>query len=161
MNYSLKISVFKPGFFSLLLNLTAFLLSWQKFFGKESPSIFIIDFYETDSGYSPVRAFLDELDSKKDTVKDARIQFVQVSRYIDLLSVHGTTGLSTDIAKHIEDEIWELRPGKNRVFFFYYRHGTYVLLHHYVKKTDKTPPREIERAKSEMNDHIRQKEKKR
>ena len=129
-------------------------------FGKERSSIFIVDFYETDSGYSPVRAFLDKLENKKETVKDARIQFEQASRYIDLLKENGTAGLSTDIAKHVEDEIWELRPGKNRVFFFYYRHGTYVLLHHCVKKTEKTPRREIERAKSEMNDHIRQKEKK-
>lgn len=93
-------------------------------------------------------------------MKDARIQYEQASRYIDLLKENGTAGLSTDIAKQIEDEIWELRPGKNRVFFFYYRHGTYVLLHHYVKKTNKTPRREIERAKSEMSDHIRQKERK-
>ena len=131
----------------------------MKILGKERSSIFIVDFYETGSGYSPVRAFLDELDSKKDTVKDARIQFVQVSRYIDLLREHGTASLSTDIIKHIEDEIWELRPGKNRVFFFFYSHETYVLLHHYVKKSGKTPRKEIERAKSEMNDHIRQKEK--
>lgn len=54
----------------------------------------------------------------------------QVSRCIDLLKENGTAGLSTDTAKQIEDEIWELRPGKNRVFFFYHRHGTYVLLHH-------------------------------
>lgn len=93
-------------------------------------------------------------------MKDARIQYEQVSRCIDLLKENGTAGLSTDTAKQIEDEIWELRPGKNRVFFFYHRHGTYVLLHHYVKKTNKTPRREIERARSEMSDHIRQKEQK-
>ena len=35
----------------------------------------------------------------------------------------------------------------------------YVLLHHFRKKTEKTPKREIERAKAEMEDYILRKEK--
>lgn len=54
--------------------------------------------------------------------------------------------------KHIEDEIWELRPGKNRVLYFFYKNNKYILLHHFVKKTQKTPRREIEKAKKEMKD---------
>lgn len=30
--------------------------------------------------------------------------------------------------------------------------GSFVLLHHFVKKTQKTPRREIEKAKSELKD---------
>jgi phage-related protein len=40
--------------------------------------------------------------------------------------------------------------------FFYYN-GTYVLLHHYRKKSQKTPQKEINRAKSEMKDYISRK----
>ena len=49
-----------------------------------------------------------------------------------------------NIMKHIEDDIWELRPGDNRVFdFFYDEDGKFVLLHQFKKKTQKTPKREI------------------
>lgn len=99
-----------------------------------------------------MREFLEELRLKKDTSKDARVQYNQAIKSIRELENNGTN-VPVDIAKHIEDEIWELRPGKNRVFFFYYEHGTYVLLHQYVKKTQKTPRREINRAKFEMNDY--------
>lgn len=54
----------------------------------------------------------------------------------------------------------ELRPGGNRVFFFYFDHGTYVLLHHFQKKSQKTPRREILKAKSEMKDYISREERK-
>ena len=56
-----------------------------------------------------------------------------------------------------KDDIWELRPGNNRVLFFYHKDDTYVLLHHFRTKTQKTPPREIERAKSERDDWISRK----
>ena len=73
--------------------------------------------------------------------------------YIELLSKNGNN-LPDDVIKHIEDEIWELRPGKNRVLYFFYKDNKYVLLHHFVKKTQKTPKREIERAKREMVEYI-------
>ena len=89
-----------------------------------------IIFYESEDGSSDVRDFLDHLREKAATVKDARIQFNQIARYIQLLQDNGTN-LPTEIVKHLEDGIWELRPGFNRVFFFYHRNDTYVLLHHF------------------------------
>ncbi|MCR4648364.1 MAG: type II toxin-antitoxin system RelE/ParE family toxin [Lachnospiraceae bacterium] len=118
-----------------------------------------VDFYETINGISDIKDFLEELRSKISTNKDARIQYGQISRYIELLQLHGTN-LPVEIIKHIEGDIWELRPGFNRVFFFYFDHEQYVLLHHYRKKTDKTPRREINRAKEEMKDYILRKGKK-
>ena len=115
-----------------------------------------IDFYETIDGFSDIREFLDSLRAKAGTVKDARIQFGQAARYIQLLQDNGTN-LPVEVAKHIEDEIWELRPGNNRIFFFFYCNGTYVLLHHYRKKSQKTPPQEIVRANAEMKDYISRK----
>lgn len=112
-----------------------------------------IIFYETADGVSDIRDFLDSLLEKAGSVKDARIQFSQMTRYIQLLQNNGTN-LPTDIVKHIEDEIWELRPGNNRVFFFYHRDDTYVLLHHYRKQSQKAPRREVIRARREMNDYI-------
>ena len=95
-----------------------------------------IDIYETTDGYSDIRDFLETLRVKAGTVKDARIQYGQAARYIELLQENGTN-LPVEIAKHIENEIWELRPGNNRIFFFFYCNGTYVLLHHYRKKNTK------------------------
>ena len=58
---------------------------------------------------------------------------------------------------NIEDDIWELRPGNNRIFYFYFKNDTFVLLHQFRKKTQKTPQREIETAKSERDDWISRK----
>ena len=51
-------------------------------------------------------------------------------------------------------DIWELRPGNNRVLFFYHKDDTYVLLHLFRKRTQKTPRSEIEKAKRERNDWL-------
>lgn len=116
-----------------------------------------IDFYETTDGYSDILELLDTLKEKAATSKDARIQYKQIARYIELLQENGTN-LPIQITKHLQGDIWELRPGKNRVLYFFYTNDTYVLLHHFPKKTQKTPPREIDRAISEMKDYISRKE---
>ena len=118
--------------------------------------MFKIEFYETTDGFSDIREFLETLRKKAASSKDARIQYGQAARYIQLLQENGTN-LPIEIVKHLEDEIWELRPVNNRVLFFYFDNGTYVLLHHYRKKTQKTPEREIKQAKYEMKDYIFQK----
>jgi phage-related protein len=51
-----------------------------------------------------------------------------------------------EIAIHIVEDIWELRPDKNRVMFFQFKDGSLVLLNHFRKETQKTPTREIKKA---------------
>lgn len=116
-----------------------------------------IEFYENKRGESAVWDFLEALREKSQSSKDARIQYNQIIFYIDLLAKNGTN-LPVNITKHLEEDIWELRPGNNRVFYFYYDESQYVLLHHFRKKSQKTPKREITRAKAERDDYIRQKE---
>ena len=116
-----------------------------------------IEFYRTKQGFSDVETFLDSLLLRSAKNKDARIQYKQVVQYIQFLADHGTR-LGENITKHLDEDIWELRPGNNRVLFFYFRDNTFVLLHHFRKKTQKTPPREIEKAKNERNDWLRRKE---
>lgn len=48
--------------------------------------------------------------------------------------------------------IWELRPGSNRVLFVAWFEGKFVLLHAFPKKTQKTPKREIDQAIREVID---------
>ncbi|MCR4609760.1 MAG: type II toxin-antitoxin system RelE/ParE family toxin [Eubacterium sp.] len=116
-----------------------------------------IDFY-IKNDISQVLEFIDNLRQRKDKDKDARVQYTQISSYIQLLADNGTSGLPENIVKHLEDGIWELRPGKNRVFLFFYNHeNKYVLLHQFRKKSQKTPAREIKKAKIERLDYLQQK----
>lgn len=113
--------------------------------------MFNIDFYRTVDGKSDIEDFLEDLLSRAITNKDARIQHKQVSQYIQFLEDYGTR-LGENVTKHLDEDIWELRPGNNRVLFFYFENNTFVLLHHFRKKTQKTPRREIEKAKAERDD---------
>ena len=112
-----------------------------------------IEFYEDSNGRSELWEFLESLRVKAATNKDARIQYKQISLYIQLLEDNGTR-LNENITKHLDDDIWELRPGNNRVLYFYFKNDTFVLLHQFRKKTQKTPKREIERAKAERDDYL-------
>lgn len=47
-----------------------------------------------------------------------------------------------------------MRPIRNRILFFAYDGSQFILLSHYIKKTQKTPIGEIEKAKSLMHDYI-------
>lgn len=76
-----------------------------------------IEFYETEDGKCPIWDFLEALRLKAPTNKDARIQHKQASLYIELLQQNGTH-MNAEITKHLDDDIWELRPGNNRVFYF-------------------------------------------
>ena len=60
--------------------------------------------------------------------------------------------LVNPILNNLEDEIWELGPLRDRILFVAWIDGSFVLLHHFVKKTQKTPRREIEKAKRELKD---------
>ena len=119
--------------------------------------MYTVEFYENSSGESEIWEFLEEIRHRSKTSKDSRIQYKQISLYIQLLQEHGTR-LPENVTKHIEDGIWELRPGNNRVFYFFYKNDTFVLLHSFRKKTQKTPRREIDRAKAERKDYLAGKE---
>ena len=112
-----------------------------------------IEFYENSDGKSELWDFLEDLRRKAATSKDARIQLKQISLYIELLQENGTR-LPENITKSLKDDIWELRPGNNRVFYFYHKNETYVLLHHFRKKSQKTPKKELDKAINEKNDWL-------
>ena len=117
---------------------------------------YTIEFYETANGKSEIWDFLEKLRLKSKTSKDARIQYKQILLYIQLLQDNGTI-LSENITKHIEESIWELRPGNNRIFYFLYNKNKFILLHSFRKKTQTTPQREITKAKAERDDYLKRK----
>lgn len=73
--------------------------------------------------------------------------------YLDTLAQYGTR-IGQPVVKHIEGSIWELRPLKNRIFFFYWKDNKFVLLHNFIKKTQKTPPKELEQARLKLKDFL-------
>ena len=119
--------------------------------------MYTVEFYETQDGECQVWDFLEGLRIKAASNKDARIQHKQASLYIELLQQNGTH-MNENITKHLEDGIWELRPGNNRVFYFFFQDDIFVLLHQFRKKSQKTPKREIEIAKRERDDYLSIKE---
>lgn len=119
--------------------------------------MYTIEFYETADGKSELWDFLETLRLKSVSDKDSRIQYKQIILYIQLLQDNGTR-LNENITKYLGDNIWELRPGNNRVFYFFFENDTFVLLHHFRKKSQKTPKRELEKAKAERDDYLSRKE---
>ena len=110
-----------------------------------------IIFYEDRDGYSQLIEYIEELKSRTD--KDSRIKLNKINEYIFMLAESGTL-LPANIAKHLDGEIWELRPIRDRILFAGVFGDSFVLLHSFVKKTQKTPKREIEQAQRELDDFI-------
>lgn len=109
-----------------------------------------IYFYRDKNGKEPVAEYIKELAQKKD--KDSRINLNKIRDYIQTLSEYGTRA-GEPYVKHLDGDIWELRPLRNRILFFGYDGERFILLSHFIKKTQKTPPREIEKAKRLMKDY--------
>ena len=85
--------------------------------------MFNIIFYKSKRDISEVKNFLINLQSKND--KNSRIQVSKIIAYINMLSKYGTT-LGEPYIKHLKDEIWELRPMRNRILFAYMNNNNIV-----------------------------------
>ena len=110
-------------------------------------------FYHTRNGQSEIETHLDALAKEAQTNKTSRINREKILAYMKALSLYGTR-LGTPFVKHIEGDLWELRPLRNRIFFFYWKDNRFVLLHHFIKKSQKTPAKEIQRAKLNLKDFL-------
>ena len=112
-----------------------------------------IEFYVDKNGKSKVADFIRELNIKAATNKESRINFNKVVAYLDMLEELGTR-VGEPVTRHLDGEIWELRPLQNRLLYAYHKDNKFVILHHFVKKTRKTPKREIEQAKRNLQDYL-------
>lgn len=86
-----------------------------------------IRFFKDKKGNEPVLDYIRELQSKDD--KNNRIKSEKILNYMDVLRRDGTRA-GQPYVKHVEGEIWELRPLRDRVLFVGWKNGTFVLLHH-------------------------------
>lgn len=104
--------------------------------------------YQKENGDIPIKDFLNSLDVK---------MRAKMYGLIGILKEKGNQ-LREPYSKHLDDGIFELRckVGSNitRVLYFFYYKGQIVLTNGFVKKTQKTPPEEIELAKKRRSDYI-------
>ena len=110
-----------------------------------------IVFWQDKNGYSEAQDYIMELKNKSVKSKDARIKLNKIVEYMEMLEAYGTE-IGEPYIKHIDCEIFELRPLRDRFFFFFKQENRYVILNHFVKRTQKTPKREIEKAIRLMKD---------
>lgn len=107
-----------------------------------------IKFYEDTAGRVPVIEFLDSLDIK---MRQKMLRSIQALQDMGI-------SLRMPLSESLDDGIFELRAktGTNisRVMYFFVVGDRAVLTHGFIKKTQKTPPREIERAKKICDDYI-------
>jgi len=110
-----------------------------------------IYYYVDKKGKAPARDFIANLD------KASR---VKIHKYMCYLEARGVEmrGLYT---KHIQGKIWELRidfsRNRYRILYFIYVERKIIFLHAFVKKTQKTPRREISKAIKYYNNYINRK----
>ena len=108
-----------------------------------------IIFYETLSGRCPVADFLGKLPIK---------YHAKAVRNLELLEEFGQC-LQGGLIAHIHEDIWELRisfaHNISRILYFIPQENTFVLLHGFIKKTPKTPQRDIKIAQKRMEDYMR------
>ncbi len=106
-----------------------------------------VDFYELSDGTEPVREFLNSLDIKNRA---------KMYREIDLLVINGPE-LREPHSKYLGDGIFELRAKQSsdisRILYFFYFRKKAILTNGFVKKTRKTPAKEIELAKKYRMDY--------
>jgi len=85
----------------------------------------------------------------------------KMTRTIALLETVGTA-LREPYSKHLNDGIFELRAligtDISRVLYFFVIGNRAILTHGFIKKTDKTPLSEIERAKEYRSEYLARKD---
>ena len=106
-----------------------------------------VEFYKTAEGKEVIAEFLESLPGK---------DMAKVFRDIELLAEYAPN-LHEPYTKHIEGPIWELRSKFSsniyRILYYIRRNNKLILLHGFTKKTQKTPPSEIELARKRLSDY--------
>lgn len=99
-------------------------------------------FFRLDSGREPVRDWLKGLDRENRKVIGEDIKTLQFGWPVGM-----------PLARKLADDLWELRSklpqGIARTFFTIYEQKI-VLLHGFIKKSQKTPPKELSLAKRRL-----------
>lgn len=100
-----------------------------------------VTFYREINGTRPALAYIESLEEKEKA---------KIFKYIEFLRIHKGI-LDEPYSRHIEGKIRELRVdfarNRHRIFYFVFIGKNIIFLNAFLKKTEKTPAREIEKAK--------------
>ncbi len=100
----------------------------------------IIEYYVEDNGRVPVREFLQSVD------KETYARFLWSLEQVRVRNVMAREPL----VRHIEGKIWEIREESRtniyRILYFFFSGKRIVLLHGFMKKTQKLPGKELDIA---------------
>ena len=114
---------------------------------------FSVEVYEKENGEIPFVEFIQALPEKLQA---------KVLRSIDLLEEYGSS-LREPYSKHIDDGIFELRTKYasdiTRSMYFFFEGNRIVITHGFVKKQQKMPVSELQKAKNYREDWLRRKQK--
>ena len=109
---------------------------------KKEDEYNVIFYKDPKTGREPVLEYIRNLTGK---------ERAKISKYINFLKVNRGV-LDEPYSKHIKGKIRELRVdfGKNRhrIFYFTFIEKNIVFLHAFLKKTQKTPIEEIQKAEN-------------
>jgi phage-related protein len=118
---------------------------------------YLIELYEKPDGKAPVLDFILSLNPK---------QQAKIYREINLLEKFGNElhYPHVDIIKGKKyNGLWELRiefaSNIFRIFYFLFENNKTILLHGFVKKSQKTPKKELDIALERMKEYSRREEK--
>ncbi len=85
--------------------------------------------------------------------------FAKYEQIIERLEQYGPGIQRMPHMRQLEGELWEIRAiagnGSARVFYCMVRDDTFLMLHSFLKKTDKTPAKELDKAKRRMKEALR------
>lgn len=109
-------------------------------------------FFEKENGDAPAEDFINTLDHKMSA---------KVYRLLMMLSENGSE-LREPYSKHLDDGIFELRAkvGSDitRVLYFFFVGRRVVITNGFIKKTQKTPRAEIDKAKAYREEYKKREE---
>lgn len=105
-----------------------------------------IKYYYTTQGVAPVYRFIESLAEKAQS---------KVYRSFDMLQEYGVELRQPHVKKITGTALWELRilgADSIRVFYVAEIEQTFLMLHGFIKKSQKTPKKEIKVAINRLND---------
>jgi len=106
--------------------------------------ILVVNFFLTSSGNEPVRDWLKNMDQEDRKTIGEDIKLVQFR-----------WPLGMPLVRKMEADLWEVRSkldsGNIARTFFTVKNEQMILLHGFIKKSQKTPQKEIELARTRKN----------
>lgn len=111
--------------------------------------MFSLEFYTTTSGDSPSKDFIRSMSAK------GKAKFLQISGLLEEIG----PDVRMPYSRHLEDGIFEIRVivgnDSSRILYFFMEGQKIIFTNGFMKKTQKTPRREIETAIRYRADYLR------